>query len=486
MIFNSLSFASFFACFFILYWFVCKKNLQWQNLLVLAGSYFFYGWWNWRFLFLLAGSSLLSYWLGLVIPTTEHPTKRKWLLNIGLLQGLGLLVYFKYSNFFITSFADAFSFFNVHIHVNTLQLILPLGISFYTFRMISYLLDVDKGKIKPCHDWVVFFSYVAFFPSLISGPIDKAKLLIPQLEQKRLFDKDQFNDGLRQFLWGLFKKVVVADNCAGVANDIFNNYQHLPASSLVIGAVFYMVQLYADFSGYSEMAIGIAKLLGFNITKNFNYPFFAQNIADYWRRWHMSLTTWLTEYVFTPLSITFRDYGKGGLIMAILINFIICGIWHGANWTFVLFGVIHGLYFIPLILKDALFKKTKNASTGILPTFKEAGNMLATFGLVVFAEIMFRADSITHAWGFYKHLFSLSIFSKPVLSNLMTTGTCISFMLIMILAEWLQRKKDHALQFGARLTTAQFYYATAAVSLLIWAILIWSVTDNKSFIYFQF
>ncbi|MES2849486.1 MAG: MBOAT family O-acyltransferase [Bacteroidota bacterium] len=486
MIFNSIAFASFFICFLFLYWFVCKKNLQLQNLLVLAGSYFFYGWWNWRFIFLLAGCSLLNYYLGIIIPKTENPKKRKWLVYIGLLQGLGLLVYFKYSNFFITSFADAFSFFNVNLHVSTLQLILPLGISFYTFRMISYLLDVDKGKIEPCKDWVVFFSYVAFFPSLISGPIDKGKLLIPQLEKKREFNKDQFYDGLRQFLWGLFKKTVVADNCAGVANDIFNNYQHLPASSLVIGAVFYMVQLYADFSGYSDMAIGIAKLLGFDITKNFNYPFFAQNIAEYWRRWHISLTNWLTEYVFTPLSISFRDYGKWGLIMAIIINFVICGIWHGANWTFVLFGLIHGLYFIPLILRGTLFKKVKGASTSVLPTLKEFVNMLATFGLVVFAEISFRADSISHAWGFYKHLFSLSLFSKPVLSNVMTTGTCIAFMFIMLVAEWLQRKKDHALQFAPNFTPLRFYYVTAIVSFLIWAILIWSVTGNKSFIYFQF
>lgn len=486
MIFNSISFASFFICFFILYWFVFKKNLQLQNLLVLAGSYFFYGWWNWRFLFLLAGSSLLNYYLGIVIPKTIDHKKRKWLLYTGLLQGLGLLVYFKYSNFFITSFVHAFSFFNVNIHVNTLQLILPLGISFYTFRMISYLLDVDKGKIEPCKDWVVFFSYVAFFPSLISGPIDKAKLLVPQLEKKRVFRKEQFYDGLRQFLWGLFKKTVVADNCAGVANDIFNNYQTLPASSLVIGAVFYMVQLYADFSGYSDMAIGIAKLLGFDITKNFNYPFFAQNIADYWRRWHISLTSWLTEYVFTPLSISFRDYGKAGLIMAIIINFVICGIWHGANWTFVLFGLIHGVYFIPLILRGTLFKKVKGTAPGMLPNFKEFGNMLATFALVVFAEISFRADSLSHAWGFYKHLFSLSLFSPPVLSDIMTTGTCSAFILIMLGAEWLQRKKDHALQFGPVLTTFRLYYRTLIVSLLVWAILIWSVTDNKSFIYFQF
>lgn len=486
MIFNSLPFAVFFLCFFILYWFVFKRNLKLQNLLILAGSYFFYGWWNWRLLFLLIGSSIFNYFLGIFIAKTSNEKYRKWLLYAGLLQGLGGLVFFKYYNFFITSFADAFAVFNFHIHVNTLQLILPLGISFYTFRVISYLLDIDKGKIRPCTDWVVFFSYVAFFPSLISGPIDKAKLLIPQLQTKRIFNDDQFNDGLRQFLWGLFKKTVVADNCAVVANDIFDNYRHLPASSLAIGAFFYMIQLYADFSGYSDMAIGIAKLLGFNITKNFNYPFFAQNISDYWRRWHISLTSWLTEYVFTPLSITFRDYGKFGLALAIIVNFTIVGIWHGANWTFVLFGLIHGCYFIPLIIKGTLFKKTKPAAGRLLPTLKEFTNMLGTFILVVLAEIMFRADSVSHAVDYYKHLFSFSLFSAPVFSNGTTTATCMIFLFIMIMAEWLQRNKDHALQFKPQPTQLRFYLQTIVFSLLIWAVLLWSVTDNKAFIYFQF
>jgi alginate O-acetyltransferase complex protein AlgI len=486
MIFNSLPFALFFVCFFALYWLVFKKSLKLQNLLVLAGSYFFYGWWNWRFLFLIIGSSLLNYLLGIFIATTTNQKHQNWLLYLGLLQGLGGLIFFKYYNFFIESFASAFAVFHLPLHVNTLQLILPLGISFYTFRIISYLLDVDKGKIQPCKDWVVFFSYVAFFPSLISGPIDKAKLLIPQLERKRTFNDDQFSDGLRQFLWGLFKKTVVADNCAVIANDVFSNYQNLPASSLAIGAFFYMIQLYADFSGYSDMAIGIAKLLGFNITRNFNYPFFSQNIADYWRRWHISLTAWLTEYVFTPLSITLRDYGKWGLILAIMINFMLVGIWHGANWTFVLFGLIHGCYFIPLILTGSMFKKVKPSAGKLLPTFREFANMLGTFILVVFAEIMFRADSVAHAFDYYRHLFSFSLFSAPVLSNTSTVFTCIGFMLIMIGAEWFQRNREHALYFKPQTTQLVFYLQTVVYSLLIWAVMLWSVTDNKSFIYFQF
>ena len=253
-----------------------------------------------------------------------------------------------------------------------------LGISFFTFRTLSYLLDIDKGKIKAEKNWVVFFAYVSFFPSILSGPIDRAKNLIPQLEKKRAFDYNQAIDGLRQILWGLFKKIVIADNCAPFVNQIFNNYQSYPSSSLLLGAFFYAIQIYADFSGYSDMAIGISRLMGFNITKNFDFPFFAQNIAEYWRKWHMSLTSWLTDYVFTPLSIAFRDYGKWGLTFAIIINFTIIGIWHGPNWTYVLFGFLHGCYFIPLILRGTMNKKNKIAKGKLFPSFRELINMLAT------------------------------------------------------------------------------------------------------------
>lgn len=481
MIFNSIPFAVFFILFFVLYWFVFNKNLKLQNLLILAGSYFFYGWWDWRFLSLLIVSSLLNYYLGIWIAKTEDEKKRRLFLYMGLLQGLGGLLFFKYYNFFIISFADAFSIFNVRLNVSALQLILPLGISFYTFRTISYLLNINKNKIKPTTDWVVFFSFVSFFPSLISGPIDKAKLLIPQLENKRIFDNDKATDGLRQILWGLFKKVVVADNCADITNDIFNNYTHLPASSLLLGALFYTIQLYADFSGYSDMALGFARLLGFEITKNFNFPFFAQNIADYWRRWHISLTAWLTEYVFTPLSITFRDYGKTGLALAIIINFTICGIWHGANWTFVLYGFLHGCYFIPLIIKGTMNKKIKKGKETLLPSFAEFRNILATFTVVMLTNILFRADSITHAADYFKHLFSKSFFSIPVLIN--KAGTVIFFTGCMFLAEWLGRNRAYAIaelgrNFPKSVRWALYYCIAMAIFLF--------AAKDQQFIYFQF
>jgi alginate O-acetyltransferase complex protein AlgI len=486
MIFNSTPFVVFFTCFFILYWVVLKKNLTLQNLLILAGSYVFYGWWDWRFLSLLIGSSLLNYVLGIYIAKTTNEKKRKLLVFTGMLWGLGGLLFFKYYNFFVTSFADAFGAFNIHLDVHTLQLILPLGISFYTFRTISYLLDIDKKKLKPCTDWVVFFSYVSFFPGLISGPIDKAQLLIPQLEKQRVFDKSQFTDGLCQILWGFFKKIVIADNCATVANQIFDNYHTLPASSLVLGALFYTFQLYTDFSGYSDMAVGIARLIGFKITKNFNFPFFGQNIAEYWRRWHMSLTSWLTEYVFTPLSIKFRDYGKTGLALAIIINFTLCGIWHGANWTYVLFGFLHGLYFIPLIIKGTMNKKTKKAPKTLFPSFTEFRNIAATFILVMLTNIVFRADSIAHVTGFFKHLFSLSLFSAPVLENLLSTITILVLAIFALGVEWMQRDKEHALQFSPAPSAGKFYLRAGFICFLVWAIILWGAFGNKTFIYFQF
>jgi alginate O-acetyltransferase complex protein AlgI len=360
MIFNSAPFFIFFTAFFLLYWLVFNRNLKLQNLLILTGSYVFYAWWDWRFLFLLAGYSLLNFLLGLYMGRVKSQRAKNWLMYTGVIAGLGSLLYFKYSNFFITSLLGIFPRLDIH----TIQLILPLGISFYTFRTLSYLFDIHKGKMQPTTNWVAFFAFVAFFPCLLSGPVDKAKTLLPQLQAKRNFNYTNAADALRQILWGLFKKIVIADNLSLVTNNVYDNYLHLPGSTLLIGIVYFAIQLYADFSGYSDMAIGIARLLGFNITRNFDYPFFAQNIAEFWRKWHISLTSWLTEYVFTPLSITFRDYDKWGLVMAIMINFTLIGIWHGANWTFVLFGILHGFYYIPLIIKGTLNKKKKIALTG--------------------------------------------------------------------------------------------------------------------------
>jgi alginate O-acetyltransferase complex protein AlgI len=483
MIFNSIPFVGFFVVFFILYWFVFNRSLKLQNLLVLAGCYLFYAWWDWRFLSMLIGSSVLNYFLGIYMYKTKSDKRKRWLLYIGLLQGLGGLIYFKYFNFFITSFADAFSVFNINLGIHTIKILLPLGISFYTFRTLSYLLDIDKGKIKPATDWVVFFSYVSFFPSLISGPIDRANALIPQLEKKRIFTYEQGTDALRQILWGLFKKIVIADNCATITNQIFNNYGTMSASTLLLCAVLFTIQLYADFSGYTDMAIGFARLIGFNITKNFNFPFFAQNIAEYWRRWHMSLTSWLTDYVFTPLSITFRDYGKFGLFLAILLNMITVGAWHGANWTFILFGVLHGLYFIPLIIRGTMSKKKKTTKIKWRPSLVEFRNMVGTFTLVMLTNVIFRVESISQAFDFYYHLFSKSLFSVPSIIDGKTFIIILSFSCLLFAIEWIQRDKQHGLQLDnvtiPKVVRWGFYYG-------IGASIIWLGGSQQDFIYFQF
>jgi len=478
MLFTSFTFVLFFILVFLLYWFIFNRTYKLQNAFILAASCVFYAWWDWRFLLLLIATSALSYFLGLGMDKSKTEKQRRLLLSIGLLQGLGCLAFFKYFNFLVSSFNSLFSVFNIRPDLPTLNIMFPLGISFYTFRTLSYLLDIKSGKIRAASDWVAFFSYVSFFPCLISGPIDRPKTLIPQLEKQRVFDYGMAADGMRQILWGLFKKIVIADNCASFTNEIVNHYTTLPASALLFGAFLFTIQVYADFSGYSDMAIGLSSLLGFRVTRNFNTPFFAQNIAEFWRRWHISLTSWLTDYVFTPLAIYFRNYGKLGLIFAITINFTLIGLWHGANWTFILFGFLNGCYFIPLILQGGVNKQKKN--TGSLKVFIST---LGTFALVMFTFILFRADSLQQALGYYRRLFSVSLFSGFAITEKVNTITTIAAIALMFWVEWQQRDKQHALQInltGRPVLRALIYLG------LIFFILSFSATKNRDFIYFNF
>jgi alginate O-acetyltransferase complex protein AlgI len=451
MFFISLPFLLFFSVFFLLYWFVFDKNVKGQNLLLLTGSYFFYAWGEPRFLLLLLGSSLLTYFLGIGMHRAGKERYKNALLWVGILLGLGSLCYFKYLNHF-----------------------LPLGLSFYTFKTLSYLLDIRKGKIRPTTDWIVFFSYISFFPCLVSGPIDRPGALIPQLETRRTFEYAPASDGMRQILWGLFKKVVIADNCAVFSGDIFDHYKTLPASALLYGAFLVTIQVYADFSGYSDMAIGLGRLIGFNITRNFNYPFFARNIADFWRRWHITLTSWLTDYVFSPLTIYFRNYGKAGLILAILITFTAIGVWHGPNWTFVVFGFLHGCYYIPLILRGTINKKRK----GI-----HMAGMAGTFFLVMLTFVIFRSASLGQAFDYYRRLVSGSILSPFQIVEKVNTIAMLACIVLMFVAEWLQRDKQHAMEidFIPRFSVRALFYFS-----LILIILTFGPTKNADFIYFKF
>ncbi len=481
MIFNSTTFFAFFGIFFILYWFAFHKKLKQQNILLLMSSYVFYAWTDWRLLSYLIFVSILNFYLGIYI---KKSTKyKRTLLYIGLLQGVGGLFFFKYYNFFIGSFNSLFESLNISFDIQTLQIIIPIGISFFTFKTISYLLDVDKGKIEPTTNGVVFFNYVSFFPTILSGPIDKAKSFVPQLEKNRVFNYKEAIDGLRQILWGFFKKIVIANNCAVISNEIFNSYTDYSGSSLVFGLFFYTIMLYADFSGYSDMAIGFSRIIGFNITKNFDFPFFSQNIAGFWRKWHISLTIWLTEYVFTPISIALRNYASKGLIIAIIINFIICGIWHGASWNYVLFGFLHGIYFIPLILRGKLNKKKKIAPNKLFPSLQEFINISSNFILVMLTFVFFKYQNLDDAWNYLATIFSKSLFSVPDFSGMKHAIITIVLIIIFTCIEWMGKADEYAIQ---RIVDNYkkplrylFYY-------LIILSLFWFSGEEHQFIYLQF
>jgi D-alanyl-lipoteichoic acid acyltransferase DltB (MBOAT superfamily) len=466
----------------MLYWSVSKKALAAQNWILLIGSYIFYAWWDWRFLSLIILTSLVCFTLGNKIANSKSDKQRSTLLTLGVCYGIGLLVFFKYCNFFIESIAELLALLNLKSNIPTLNIILPLGISFYIFRSLSYLFDVNNEEIHPTKNPLTFFTYIAFFPSLLSGPIDRAKVLVPQLEQQREFNYSMAVLGLRQILWGLFKKLVIADNCLEITDQIFNNYLEVPASSIFLGAFFFTVMVYTDFSGYSDMAIGIARILGFNLARNFNYPFFALNISDFWQRWHISLTSWMTDYVFTPLSFVFRRLKKRGLILAILINFLLVGLWHGANWTYVVFGLSQGCFFIPLILSGNFGTTQKIDPNKILPSIREVLGMLSTFWIVAISSILFVGDNLTHAFQFYKSMFSISVFKMPILNEKIIITTIMILFLLVI--EWIGRNSDFAIE--KFVSKFPMVIRWCFYSFIVFLIGLYMNTSETPFIYFKF
>jgi D-alanyl-lipoteichoic acid acyltransferase DltB (MBOAT superfamily) len=351
MLFNSLDFAIFLPLVFVIYWFVLGKKLRLQNAFVLLASYVFYGWWDWRFLSLLVISTLVDYVVGRQMLIIKDGVKRKLLLILSLGVNLGMLGFFKYYNFFVESFTQAFTLFGQDLNPQTLKIILPVGISFYTFQTLSYSIDIYRRKLEPTRDFVAFSAFVSFFPQLVAGPIERASNLLPQFYTKRQFESSNAVDGLRQILWGLFKKMVIADRCAVFANEIFNNSADYSGFVLVLGAIFFAFQIYGDFSGYSDIAIGTARLFGFNLMQNFAFPYFSRDIAEFWRRWHISLSTWFRDYVYIPLG---GSKGKAIIVLRnTLIVFVVSGFWHGANLTFIFWGLLNAIYFVPLLLGKA-------------------------------------------------------------------------------------------------------------------------------------
>ena len=482
MLFNSIDFAIFLPIVFVLYWFVINKNLKWQNAFIVVASYVFYGWWDWRFLSLITFSIVVDYFIGVFLGKEENQRKRKLLLWISICVNLGFLGFFKYYNFFVDNFVAAFSFFGMDIKAQSLNIILPVGISFYTFQALSYTIDVYKRRLEPTKDFIAFAAFVSFFPQLVAGPIERATNLLPQFYKKRTFDYSKAVDGLRQILWGLFKKVVIADNCAQFANQIFNNSADMNGSTLLLGVLFFTFQIYGDFSGYSDIAIGTARLFGFDLMRNFNFPYFSRDIAEFWRRWHISLSTWFRDYLYIPLGGS-----HGGTWMKIrntFIIFIISGFWHGANWTFIAWGALNAIYFLPLLLTNKNRNHLGTVAQGkLLPDAKEFFSILFTFGLTVFAWIFFRAENLGHAFSYISGIFSSSLFEMPKFDRMERALMTIILTGVFVVIEWIGREDQFAIQrlglTWKRPVRYAMYYAIIIVIFLLGG-------QAQQFIYFQF
>ena len=481
MLFNSIDFAIFLPIIFILYWFVTNKKLKTQNLLIVISSYIFYGWWDWRFLSLILFSTIVDFLIGISLSKQEKQTKRKILLWTSILVNLGFLGFFKYYNFFLDNFTTAFSFFGQDIQANSLNIILPVGISFYTFQTLSYTIDVYKRNLEPTKDFIAFSAFVSFFPQLVAGPIERATNLLPQFYKKRHFDYAKAVDGMRQILWGLFKKIVIADNCAQYANIIFNNSSEYSGSTLVLGAIFFSFQIYGDFSGYSDIAIGTSRLFGFNLKQNFAFPYFSRDIAEFWRRWHISLSTWFRDYLYIPLGGS-----RGGTwikIRNVFIIFIVSGFWHGANWTFIVWGALNALFFLPIFITNNNRNNIDTVAKGkYLPSIKEFLLILLTFGLTTFAWIFFRAENIGHAISYIVAIFSPSLFEH---SEIFPSGLFI-LILFFLFMEWINRNKQYGLE---KFNNHQLRFQiinSLLMFIVFWSIVIWNSSKEVEFIYFQF
>lgn len=478
MLFNSLNFALFLPIVFLCYWFVVNKSLKAQNILLLAASYFFYACWDWRFVFLLAFSTVLDFYSGIKIYELKKQHQRRVWLIISVGINLGFLGVFKYYNFFAESFADLLYNFGLKVHYSTLNIILPVGISFYTFHGLSYVFDIYYQRIKPTYNFVDYTLFVCFFPLLVAGPIERATHLLPQVEKPRNFDYHRAVDGLRQILWGLFKKIVIADTCAEHANLIFDHAEMYGGSTLFIGALMFTFQIYGDFSGYSDIALGTARLFGFELLRNFAFPYFSRDIAEFWRRWHISLSSWFRDYLYFPLGGS-----KGGTLMQVrntFAIFLVSGFWHGANWTFIFWGALNACYFLPLLLTKSNRNNLEIAAKGkLLPGFKELLFMLLTFTMTVFAWIFFRAASLRDAFYIVGKLFSETILKRPDF----IPKVALILVALFLLIEWLGRESEFALaKLGLNWPRGlrwAFYF------ILISCIFVFNGKEQQ-FIYFQF
>lgn len=483
MLFNSLDFAVFLPVVFLLYWYVFNRSLKLRNAYLIAASYFFYGWWDWRFLSLILFSTLVDYWVGRALDDEERPRRRTLLLWTSIVVNIGFLGYFKYYNFFLDNFIAAFSFLGMEMDARALNVVLPVGISFYTFQTLSYTIDIYRRKMDATRDFVAYAAYVSFFPQLVAGPIERATNLLPQFFEKHSFDYHKAVDGMRQILWGLFKKVVIADNCAHLADLAFADPGSQAGSTLLLGAFFFAIQIYGDFSGYSDIAIGTARLFGFNLMQNFAFPYFSRDIAEFWRRWHISLSTWFRDYLYIPLGGS--RVGRWLNIRNIFIVFVVSGFWHGASWTFIVWGALNAAYYLPLLLADKNRDNLDIVARGrLLPSAGELGAMAVTFGLTTFGWIFFRAEDMSHAFSYIAGIASPSLLTFPTFeSRGLTADLTVLWVVVFLLIEWLGRDREYAIEtagFGwPRSLRLGFYLALAAAIVLFGA-------HGQQFIYFQF
>ena len=478
MLFNSLEFALFFPLVFVFYWLVFNRKYTYQNVFLLASSCFFYGWWDVQFLLLIALNTTVDFFIGLALNSTKKEGKRTALLLVSICINIGLLGFFKYYNFFIDAFVQSFELFGKSISVNRLNILLPVGISFYTFQTLSYTLDIYFEKIEPTPNYLKYASFVSFFPLLLAGPIERASNMLPQLGRKREFEYGKMVVASRQILWGLFKKMVIADNAAVFVNDIFQNYETYNSATLLLGVILFAFQVYGDFSGYSDIAVGIAGLLGFEVTQNFRFPYFSRSIGELWKRWHISLTTWLNDYVFTPLAFSWRSAGKKGTFLAVFITFLISGFWHGAEWHYVAWGAFWGFSFLPILVKSSV-KSPFSVNISEPPQLKDIHRIVFTFGWICLGGLLFRADSLDQAFYMIYKMVNPHFWDLPEVRPFELIGLVIGFVWL----EWKGRSDnfgiENILNFWPKWLRWSFYYMLR-VSIFWWG------ANSQEFIYFQF
>ena len=486
MLFNSLEFLLFLPIVFCLYWFVFNKSLRLQNILLLGASYFFYGWWSYKFLGLLFLSTLLDYCYGFWVASPDRK-KSKLFLSLSIINNLGILGVFKYYNFFAVQFQNSFALLGSHIHPAFLSVALPIGISFYTFHGMSYVFDIYRNKQKPIRNFIDYAVFVSFFPLLVAGPIERANHLLPQVQRRRIFNYSQAVEGCRLILWGMFKKIIIADTLAIFVNRIFLNYEDQNASELILGAVAFSFQIYGDFSGYSDIALGTAKLMGFELLSNFKFPYFSRDIAEFWRRWHISLSSWFKDYLYIPLGGS--KEGKLKAVRNTFIIFLVSGFWHGASWTFIVWGFIHACGFLPLLLMKRNRKHISDvvAQDRALPSFTELGQMISTFIFVTTAWIFFRANSITMAIGYIKLIFTSAWRDPSQFCRAPEALSIFFYITPLLIIDWWFRHDERKLR-----QVFSYFFLRAVVYIAIFSMCFHQLVINKmldknqTFIYFQF